>query len=732
MNNILMLFIFVPILSGILLLLNFFLAPKNAYESKVSAYECGFSPIYGQTRNVFHINFFLVALLFLVFDLEVLLLYPLAVTLYQVSVFGFSVAILFFIVLTIGFILEIGSGSISISNKEIKNISSPLSNIKLKVNVFLKAYLKIVNLHTGYKFTNKFILLLMFIISILSFFFKEDILLKFSDNLLILNTLALGSICNIIYLKFNTACRFTYTFIKGIPYFYKEINNKNTSYSYLIGFLIYNIMLILFSIIYIIKIYSTLSLWFGSSIIFFIYNTYISICIFILYLEEDFTKRTFSLDENRELNIIQKIFIFSLSSLLLLNLSQYLPSVKDVFIFLKNSNTIYCQPLEVSDTKNNTNLQNNNQVQLSSHINNENTQTNKIPVFSRTVQIISIEELQKIHRSLITINTKFLTCSFWDNIHYLHRLMSEGYFNIDYLYCMMNLVVKKALNTSAVNTVVYHYFDGRETSWSVFRGIHLPGGVNYYKYFGFPVLFNNYYEFMSYNPTDKYLHSHLLFKNGDSSSIVEFMKAVNKSNLSSDDKKFILGKTLLILGEIFGITFNPELHPHKLEDLFKSQFSTLIREIHNNKYPMEIFSYYNFKVLCLDFIHQPFRDIQIKVFTFVIFDSLDQLLIYKNFIDKKLLDSWINFTNSSQGCKLISNENNLSLSNNKSFGIINTLAFNNQNFRQLHNKINDYSLNSNNHLFSSNELNIIKNSFSEVSKYKFIINFLYKAIKQLT
>ena len=42
MNNILMLFIFVPILSGILLLLNFFLAPKNAYESKVSAYECGF------------------------------------------------------------------------------------------------------------------------------------------------------------------------------------------------------------------------------------------------------------------------------------------------------------------------------------------------------------------------------------------------------------------------------------------------------------------------------------------------------------------------------------------------------------------------------------------------------------------------------------------------------------------------------------------------------------------
>ena len=128
MNNILMLFIFVPVLAGILLLLNFLLAPKNAYESKVSAYECGFSPIYGQTRSVFHINFFLVALLFLIFDLEVLLLYPLAVTLYQVSIFGFSVVFVFFIVLTIGFVLEIGSGSISISNKEVKNSNYPLPN----------------------------------------------------------------------------------------------------------------------------------------------------------------------------------------------------------------------------------------------------------------------------------------------------------------------------------------------------------------------------------------------------------------------------------------------------------------------------------------------------------------------------------------------------------------------------------------------------------------------------
>ena len=122
MNNILMLFIFVPILAGILLILNFFLAPHRPDEAKVSAYECGFSPVYGQTRNVFYINFYIVAMLFLVFDLEILLLFPIALTLYNVSIFGFSIALIFFVILTIGFILEIGSGAISIAS------SNPKSN----------------------------------------------------------------------------------------------------------------------------------------------------------------------------------------------------------------------------------------------------------------------------------------------------------------------------------------------------------------------------------------------------------------------------------------------------------------------------------------------------------------------------------------------------------------------------------------------------------------------------
>ena len=111
-----MLFILVPVLAGILLALNVLLAPHRPDEAKVSAYECGFSPVYGQTRSTFQIHFYIVAMLFLVFDLEILLLFPLGVTLYQVSTYGFVVALIFFIVLTIGFILEIGSGAISLTN----------------------------------------------------------------------------------------------------------------------------------------------------------------------------------------------------------------------------------------------------------------------------------------------------------------------------------------------------------------------------------------------------------------------------------------------------------------------------------------------------------------------------------------------------------------------------------------------------------------------------------------
>ena len=105
-DSLTILFLFVPVLVVILLILNVLLAAHRPDTEKATAYECGFSPVYGQTRAPFSIQYYLVGILFLIFDLEVLLLYPLAVTLYNVSVYGFVIAIIFFTVLTIGFVYE--------------------------------------------------------------------------------------------------------------------------------------------------------------------------------------------------------------------------------------------------------------------------------------------------------------------------------------------------------------------------------------------------------------------------------------------------------------------------------------------------------------------------------------------------------------------------------------------------------------------------------------------------
>jgi NADH-ubiquinone oxidoreductase chain 3 len=119
MNTLLILFIFIPILALILLFLNLLLAPNRPDSEKVLTYECGFSPILGQTRNTFHISFFLIALAFLILDLEILLFFPISVSLPQIGTFGLIIALLFFILLTIGYVIEILAGNLRVSNSSI-------------------------------------------------------------------------------------------------------------------------------------------------------------------------------------------------------------------------------------------------------------------------------------------------------------------------------------------------------------------------------------------------------------------------------------------------------------------------------------------------------------------------------------------------------------------------------------------------------------------------------------
>lgn len=113
-------FIFIPILAVILLAVNLILAPHNPYEEKDSVFECGFHSFLGQNRSEFSISFFIFALLFLLFDLEILLVYPYIVSAYINSIFGLIIMLLFFLILTLGFAFELGKNALSIDSRQVQ------------------------------------------------------------------------------------------------------------------------------------------------------------------------------------------------------------------------------------------------------------------------------------------------------------------------------------------------------------------------------------------------------------------------------------------------------------------------------------------------------------------------------------------------------------------------------------------------------------------------------------
>jgi NADH-ubiquinone oxidoreductase chain 3 len=109
---------FIPILAIILLAVNIIFAPHNPYQEKNSAFECGFHSFLGQNRSEFSISFFIFALLFLLFDLEILLVYPYIVSGYVNGGFGLAIMLIFFLVLTLGFAFELGKNALSIDSKQ--------------------------------------------------------------------------------------------------------------------------------------------------------------------------------------------------------------------------------------------------------------------------------------------------------------------------------------------------------------------------------------------------------------------------------------------------------------------------------------------------------------------------------------------------------------------------------------------------------------------------------------
>ncbi len=98
-------------LAAVMVLASMVVARQNPDTEKLSAYECGFAA-FEDSRGRFEVRFYLVAILFIIFDLEVAFLFPWAISLGQIGIFGFWSMMVFLGVLTVGFIYEWKKGAL--------------------------------------------------------------------------------------------------------------------------------------------------------------------------------------------------------------------------------------------------------------------------------------------------------------------------------------------------------------------------------------------------------------------------------------------------------------------------------------------------------------------------------------------------------------------------------------------------------------------------------------------
>ena len=84
---------------------------KNPYREKNLGYECGFDP-FSNARETFHIKFYLISILFIIFDVEIIFFLPWAICFKQLLIFGYIIIFLFSILLLIGFLYEWKKGSL--------------------------------------------------------------------------------------------------------------------------------------------------------------------------------------------------------------------------------------------------------------------------------------------------------------------------------------------------------------------------------------------------------------------------------------------------------------------------------------------------------------------------------------------------------------------------------------------------------------------------------------------
>jgi NADH-ubiquinone oxidoreductase chain 3 len=120
MSGMTLFILFVVIIALLFLFINLVFAPHNPYQEKDSMFECGFHS-FQQSRSPFNIAFFIYALVYLLLDLEILVIYPYGISVYENGIYGLIVVLLFIGIITAGFVFELGKNALKIDSRQSNN-----------------------------------------------------------------------------------------------------------------------------------------------------------------------------------------------------------------------------------------------------------------------------------------------------------------------------------------------------------------------------------------------------------------------------------------------------------------------------------------------------------------------------------------------------------------------------------------------------------------------------------
>src|SRR5689334_21626050 len=108
----------VCIIAILFLVINLVFAPHNPYQEKYSIFECGFHSFLGQNRTQFGVKFFIFALVYLLLDLEILVIYPFGLSGYENGTYGLIIVLIFICIITAGFVFELGKSALKIDSRQ--------------------------------------------------------------------------------------------------------------------------------------------------------------------------------------------------------------------------------------------------------------------------------------------------------------------------------------------------------------------------------------------------------------------------------------------------------------------------------------------------------------------------------------------------------------------------------------------------------------------------------------